>query len=122
MYIDVILKYGQETAFWNRLAAIGHPKHPVDEFGNLRHKLRRTVGIFFGGTLEDINGDKWVRARMFAEDADKLPPTNNPAFAIMWRSDEFENDELLPEPEAEVETFAIDGNTNGTRVQSVGGF
>lgn len=122
MYIDVILKYGNETAFRNRLEAIGHPQHPADEFGNLRHILRRTVGIFFGGTLEDIAGAKWVRVRMSTKDADKLPSANNPAFTIVWRSDEFIGDELLPEPMAEVNTCDIDGNVTGTRLQGVGAF
>lgn len=120
--MDAILKYGNDTAFWNRLSAIGHPKHPKNEFGDYRHILRQTVGMFFGGTLEDINGDKWVRVRMSAKDADKIPPVNNPAFAIVWRSDEFENNGPLSEPMAEVNMYDIDGNVTGTRMQRVGTF
>jgi len=118
--MEAILKYGNETAFFNRLNAIGHPKHDNAED---RHKLRSTVGMFFGDTLTDIYSDKWVRVRMSVKDADKLPPANNPAFALMWRSDEFENDDLLPEPLAEVDNSPdLDDNVTGTRLQRVGGF
>lgn len=116
---DVIFKYSNETAFQNRLNAIGHGAHDDAE---KRHKLRRQVGLFLGHPTTDINGDAFQRARMSAEDADKFPPANNPAFAIVWRSDEFENDELLPEPQVEVEALDVDGNPDGTRMQGVGAF
>lgn len=115
IYIDVILRYENEIAFWNRMAAINHPMRVNED--NSPVKVENHAFEVMTPTIEDINGDKFLRARMIPSDADKLPPNNNPAFTILWRSDI-----NLPEPEIEITDYDEYDNVSGTRMQAVGGF
>ena len=117
---DVIFRYGNETAFWNRLASLGMAERKAEDGSRL--KLIDRGFLIMTPVLEDIHGNKYQRARMDASDADKFPDDNNPAFAIVWRSDETTEENENPEPMVEVTEYDENGDEVGTRMQAVGGF
>ena len=124
VYVDVIARYAQKKAFENKLDALGHVKH---ENWEDRKESRQRPG-FMGGEGTDINGVMYRRLRLLPEDINKFSNNaHNPAFAIVWRSIEFDDDgNLLPlEPETTYTVNITDPETNeitGTREQPVGGF
>ena len=78
---------------------------------------------FMGGEGTDINGVMYRRLRLLPEDINKFSANDhNPAFAIVWRSDDLVDGELKPEPTYTVNTYDIDGNVTGQREQGVGTF
>ena len=116
--IDIVCKYGNEEAFFNRLMSLGL---------SINEEPRRTedrIERVNTPTLTDVNGDNYLTFRCTAEKADKLPSQgNNPAFTLLWRSDEYLDEEsgtLHPWPMVEVQTYDMDGNPDGTRMQGVG--
>jgi hypothetical protein len=135
-YEYVVFKYGNETALKNRLNALALSyREGVDEDGN-PYRTEEFLGLVSTPHLEDINGDKYFATRLAEDDAAKMPPSNNPAFALIWRDteqcDTGEVDEelnpimgLCPWPEVTVEypELDVDGNPTGVmlqRTQAVG--
>lgn len=118
--ITIVCKYNNETAFLNRLKALGLIiRDPTGEFGNV--VVENIIEAVNTPPLEDISGDFLVTFRCSVAQANKLPPDNNPAFSIVWRSDVFQEDESLFDwPLATVQTYDIDGNPNDTNLQGVG--
>ena len=124
---DVVFKYSNETAFFNRLVALGLSVNAgTNPETGAEYRAEELLGLCSTPVLEDISGDKYMTARMSSEDADKLPNNNqNPAFAIIWRSSEFDYNDPdfpipFPWPEAEVEVYDIDGNYAGTMMEAIG--
>ena len=120
--IEVIFRYGNSTAFKNRLNALALSFRDGDDENGDPYRTEAFLGSVSTPHLEDVNGDKYFTARLVADDADKIPDNDqNPAFAIIWRSDEVDEDgNLEPWPEAEGQSYDIDGNPDGTRFQGVG--
>lgn len=124
-YETVVFKYGNETAFHNRLASLALAyKAGNDEDGN-PYRTEQFLGLVSTPHLENINGDKYFTARLAEEDADKIPNNNhNPAFAIIWRDTEtcdYGSGEVLCEwPEVIVINYDEFGNPDGYRSQGVG--
>ena len=125
--IETGMRYGNETAFTNRLSALGLV---VRERGKgedqvIQEKWIETVNT---PVLVDIDDFEYVCIRMTASQADKLPSQgNNPAFTLIWRSDEYmiepteeEAGVLYPWPDAEVFTYDELGEVSGTTFQSIG--
>lgn len=118
--MDVIIRCNKVVECSDCLAGCDYPQHTNAAD---RHKQRRTVGMFFGGKIVDVIGNKFVRIRMSAADADNIHAENHPTMDLMWRSDVFDDNEVvLPEPMAEINTYDLDNNITGTRMQRVGTF
>jgi hypothetical protein len=112
--VDVIFKYSNDTAFWNRLAVLGYAERKDDEGNRLKVESRQFDPMT--PVLQDVlTGDKYQRAQMAVEDADKIPSDSNPAFSIVWRSDVGG-----PEPQVTVYTYDENNTITGTRLQSIG--
>jgi hypothetical protein len=112
--VDVIFKYSNDTAFWNRLASLGYAERKDEDGQRLKVENRQFDPMT--PVMEDvISGFKYQRARMPVDDADKLPPDSNPAFSIVWRSDQGG-----VEPLVTVYTYDTDGSITGTKQQGVG--
>ena len=124
--VDVVCKYGNDLAFYNRLRALKLEVHEAEEGETL--KTEGKIERVNTPTLTDINGDMYLTFRCTQKQADKIPSQgNNPAFTMIWRSDEYmlepteeEAGVLWPWPDVEVNTYDLDGNVNGTTFQEVG--
>ncbi len=119
---DVVFKYGNETAFHNRLVAIGLSVRTGQDENGHDYRAEELLGLCSTPVLTDTSGDMYLTGRMSSGDADKIPNNDhNPSFAIIWRSTEVcdygEGDVLCDWPEAEVTNYDIDGNPDGTRMQ-----
>lgn len=121
--ITVVLRYTNEIAFLNRMASIGMAERVFDE-GEGSPLMRFTDWeVNASGNTDQDNGSQFIAGLMAADIADKFPPDNNPAFALVWRSDELDCDEnQMPWPTYSVEDRDEDGNGLGTYHQrGVGG-
>ena len=122
--VDVVCKYGNDLAFYNRLRALQLEVHEAEEGETLKAEGR--IERVNTPTLTDINGDMYLTFRCTQKQADKIPSQgNNPAFTMIWRSDELdetdpENPVPYPWPEAEVNAYDENGVVSGTRMQGVG--
>lgn len=96
----MVLRYGsgKEPVFKSRMAAFGIPEHPEPDEG-----VRSALGIYGKVNahvdVDQDNGDSFLCINFSTEDAGKLPPDDNPVFALIWRSD------LLVEREVELFEF-----------------
>ena len=117
--IDIVCKYDNEIAFFNRLMALGFSINEEPQRTEQRIERVNTP------TLTDINGVNYLTFRCTAEQADKMPSQgNNPAFTMLWRSDDNigteEEPEQPPWPMVEVNRYDEGGNVLGTVLQGVG--
>lgn len=127
-HVYIVCQYSNETAFFNRLKALGLiVRNKIDEEGYTRKPEQRIEKCNTPlDILVDTNGDHFVTLKCLPEQADKLPPDNNPAFSLRWRSDDYEEDaegnrSLKPFPEAEIDVLDDNGvPTGATRMQLVG--
>ena len=117
----VVLRYTNETAFLNRMASIGLAERVFEEDEGSPLMRWGQGGNASPSKSVDINGDltgeEFIAIRFSESDADKMPPDNNPAFALVY-------DPRDPEsvwPTFTVNTFDVDGNIAGVRQQGVGG-
>ncbi len=115
IYHDFIIKITDKVAILSWLASKGIDVNR-DENGVILTKTEKVIGSVCTPKLKDINSDKYIRIRFKENIAAKIP--DKPLY-IMWRSD-VENPG--DEPMYEVQTFDMDGNLNGTRMQRVGTF
>ena len=117
--IDQIHKYKTPTAYWSRLAAIGH-----EQRDKTKHKDPERLGFrLMTPALLDKDGNYWQRVRMNDDDHAIFPTTaNSPNFSIEWDASHTTEENENLEPVAIVNTFDIDGNVTGTRQQAIGTF
>jgi hypothetical protein len=120
--IDVVFKYSNETAFHNRLVALGLSVRTGQDENGHDYRVEELMGLCSTPVLEDTSGDKYLCSRMTQEDADKFPGNDhNPAFTIIWRSDDLDEDGNKADwPEVTITAYDIDGNPSGTTTQGVG--
>ena len=118
----VIMQYSNETAFWNRMDALGLSNK--DEEGNLAKRQEDRAGRCLTPPLVCSDGSMVLRILMTPEDAAKMPPENNPAFALVWDSSDLEEVvvdgepviQVKEEPLFGVDTYDEDGNVSGSRM------
>ena len=114
--ITAIMKYGNETAFWLRMKSLGLVNEDAE--GNRNPRQEDAAGRCLTPPATCSDGDKVLRILLEAKDADKLPPASNPAFAVVWRSDEVIEDNdgnqiVAPEPEFLFNNYSEDGDVTG---------
>lgn len=123
--IDICVRFSNQIAFVNRLKSLGLVvRDEINEEG-MKRSAEQWIESCTTPILESVTGDKYLTFRCDPGQADKLPPSNNPAFAILWRSDVYVDDgegnmAQEPWPEVEVQAYDIDGNPEGTQMQGVG--
>lgn len=120
-YVPVVLRYTNKIAFDNRMKAIELSERNFDEGKYCGLQRWGQGGNSSPSKSVDINGDftgeEFIAIR-FPEDAiDKMPPDNNPAFALVYDP----RDEDAVWPTYAVNTTDADGNITGVRQQGVGG-
>ena len=121
----VIMQYQNSTAFWNRMNALGLSNKDAED--NLVKRQEDRAGRCLTPPLVCSDGSMVVRVLMTPEDAAKMPPENNPSFALVWDSSDLEEVEIdgelvmqvKEEPLFGVDTYDEDGNVLGTRMASV---
>ena len=122
----IVCRWTNDTAFVNRLKSIGLVvRDAVDEDGNKR-SAEQWIEDCTTPVLVDTQGRKYLSVMMSAKQADKMPPENNPAFAIIWREDElvevegedgpYTAQKPWPTVDVSVESQDVDGNVLGTSV------
>lgn len=87
--VDVILKFSNEIAMANRLIALG-VYEKLEPLEGERRPEARWSDTNTPIETDVVSGDQYMTIRLLPDDADKLPNNDhNPAFAIVWRSDDF---------------------------------
>ena len=114
--ITAIMKYSNETAFWLRMRSLGLVNE--DDEGNRNPRQEDAAGRCLTPPAVCSDGDKVLRILLEAKDADKLPPAANPAFSVVWRSDDLIEDVegaqiVAPEPEFLFNTYNEGGDVTG---------
>jgi hypothetical protein len=120
--ITVVLRYTNETAFLNRMASIGLAERVFEE--GRGSPLMRFGEVNTSVKADEDTGENYLTILLNKSDADKFPPSNNPAFALIWRSDECElgGPDHFPWPTYSVEDRDEGGVGLGTfHQQGVGG-
>jgi hypothetical protein len=114
--MDVVIRYIDRAVCLDKLEEIGV---------TVNREATRTedeIGVVNTPSILDVNGNESFCIRLTQDQADLLPTViEAPVFVVDWRSDEADNDgATFAWPEAEVQTYDIDGNPDGTRMQGVG--
>ena len=114
--VQIVCRYSNETAFFNRLRALGFNVNTDDPKFTGRDEDR--IEDVTTPTLVDVDNFEYLTFECTESQADKLPNNDqNPAFTAIWRSDE---DDISTWPMVTVTNYDIDRNPDGTRQQGVG--